>query len=380
MSDTLLKLVQELVLRPSITPDDHGCQTIIRNILSSQGFSCLTLKENQTDNLLALHGSGHPFILFLGHTDVVPPGDEKNWTHPPFDAVVTKHKDALILHGRGSADMKGSDAAMTLALADFVKECPNHQGTVGLLLTSNEEGDAKGGTPFVAEYLKKHSLIPDHCLVGEPSALERFGDQIKIGRRGSLSCDITVLGTQGHVAYPEKCDNAAHHAAVLMAALSQKKWDEGNEAFPPTSFQITNIRCGSGAENMAPGACFFMCNRRVNSEQTPQSIKAVVDDLLNQYEIKAELSWRLNGLPFITKKGLFLDTLQSILKKETGLEPKLSTSGGTSDGRFIAPLGCEVVEIGPCGASIHKIDECVNIQDLEKMQSVCEKILKKLAV
>ena len=380
MSDTLLKLAKDLVVKPSITPDDRGCQIIIRELLTAQGFSCLTLKENQTDNLLALHGNGHPFILFLGHTDVVPPGDEKAWTHPPFGAVITKNEDTVILHGRGSADMKGSDAAMTLALADFVKENPDHQGTVGLLLTSNEEGDAKGGTPFVAEYLKKHSLIPDHCLVGEPSALKKFGDQIKIGRRGSLSCDITVLGTQGHVAYPEKCDNAAHHAAVLMAALSQKKWDEGNETFPPTSFQITNIRCGSGAENMAPGSCFFMCNWRFNSEQTLQTLKTGVEDLRKLYDIKAELVWRRNGLPFITKKGLFLDTLRGIVKEETGFEANLSTSGGTSDGRFIAPLGCEVVELGPCGASIHKVDECVNVQDLKTMQTVCKKLLTKLLV
>ncbi|MGN0902711.1 MAG: succinyl-diaminopimelate desuccinylase, partial [Succinivibrio sp.] len=239
-------LAVELIKKASITPKDEGCQDLVRETLTEVGFNCLTLKDSGTENLLAVHGTGSPFLLFLGHTDVVPPGDEASWDYPPFDAVITKDNGKNVLHGRGSQDMKGSDAAMTIALRDFVKDNPNHRGTVGLLLTSNEEGDARGGTPFVVDYLRKHNLVPDYCLVGEPSCSLQFGDTIKNGRRGSVTAHISVQGVQGHVAYPDRCDNAAHKAGALIALLSEEIWDNGSNFFPPSSFQVTNIKCGTG--------------------------------------------------------------------------------------------------------------------------------------
>ncbi len=374
----VIPLTRALVSKPSITPNDLGCQKILCDLLKEQDFKCLTLKDSGTENLLALHGEGHPFLLFLGHTDVVPAGDETSWTHPPFDAVIQKEQDQEFIYGRGCADMKGSDAAMSLALCEFVKQNPQHKGTVGLLVTSNEEGNAKGGTPFVANYLKQKKLIPDYCLVGEPSALEKFGDQLKIGRRGSLSCDITVKGVQGHVAYPERCDNAAHHAAMLMHALVLQSWDQGNKDFPPTSFQITNIKSGTGAENVAPGSCFFMCNWRFSPEQTPDKLKASLQKLIDETHTDCELVWRVNGLPFVNHHEGFLQAVRDAVFKSTGLTPKLSTSGGTSDGRFIAPLGTSVIELGPCGATIHKVDEKVATDALIKMQEVCIEILRNM--
>ena len=374
----VINLTRALISKPSITPNDLGCQKILCDLLKEQGFKCLTLKDSGTENLLALHGEGHPFMLFLGHTDVVPAGDEASWSYPPFDAVLQNEQGYEFIYGRGSADMKGSDAAMTLALCEFVKHNPQHKGTVGLLVTSNEEGNARGGTPFVADFLKQKNLIPDYCLVGEPSALEEFGDQLKIGRRGSLSCDITVKGIQGHVAYPERCDNAAHHAAVLMHTLVSQSWDQGNKDFPPTSFQITNIKSGTGAENVAPGSCFFMCNWRFSPEQTPEKLKSSLQKLIDETHTQCELVWRVNGLPFVNHHEGFLQSVKEAVFKFTGLTPKLSTSGGTSDGRFIAPMGTSVIELGPCGATIHKVDEKVAADALIKMQQVCTEILKNM--
>lgn len=374
----VLNLAEQLIAKRSITPDDLGCQTLIRKILSNVGFQCLSLRDQGTDNLLALHGTGHPFTLFLGHTDVVSAGDENAWHTPPFEPVIQIKDGEEFLCGRGSADMKGSDAAMTIALASFVKDNPHHKGCVGLLLTSNEEGDAKGGTPFVAQYLQKNNLIPDCCLVGEPSAIEKFGDQIKVGRRGSLSLDVTVEGIQGHVAYPERCDNAAHHAASLMQALSLQKWDDGTADFPSTSFQITNIRCGTGAENIAPGSCFFMCNWRFSPASSPQSLRQKFEELCTKLDIKYHAVWRLNGLPFVNHDAKFLSIVEETLKEHTGIVPAKSTSGGTSDGRFIAPMGTSVLEMGPCSATIHKVDECVSTRALCEMQSVLGDILSKL--
>lgn len=267
-------LAVSLIQKHSITPNDLGCQDLVRARLENVNFKCLTLKDSGTENLLALHGEGSPFFLFLGHTDVVSPGDESAWAVPPFEALID---DKGVLHGRGSQDMKGSDAAMTEALVSFVEHNPHHKGTVGILLTSNEEGDAKGGTPFVVEYLKKKNLIPDYCLVGEPSCSNTFGDIIKNGRRGSLTAHITVNGIQGHVAYPDRCDNAAHHAGVLISRLFSKKWDEGSKFFPPSSFQVTNIKCGTGAENVVPGSCYIMCNWRFNDALSKDKISIEVE-------------------------------------------------------------------------------------------------------
>lgn len=368
------KLCIDLVKIPSITPEDLGCQDLIIEKLKAVGFNCLTLKQRGTINLLALHGQGSPFFLFLGHTDVVPPGDMNAWKYPPFSGSVA---DGM-LFSRGSADMKGSDAAMTLALRDFVWDNPNHHGTVGLLLTSNEEGDAVGGTPFVAEYLKAHQLLPDYCLVGEPSSLKIFGDQIKNGRRGSLTAHIEVLGVQGHVAYPQTCDNAAHHAADLMQALYKKKWDQGSESFPPSSFQVTNLNCGTGAENVVPGSCKIMCNWRFSDELNLEKISAMVSEIISNLKIECKIRYVLNGSPFITKKGTLVEAITSSIEECCGLKPQLSTSGGTSDGRFIAPLGAQTVEFGPLSASIHKANECVNLEDLNKLLVIFKNTLSKI--
>lgn len=368
-------LAVSLIQKPSITPNDLGCQDLVRARLESVNFKSLTLKDSGTENLLALHGEGSPFFLFLGHTDVVSPGDESAWTVPPFDALID---DNGVLHGRGSQDMKGSDAAMTEALVSFVEHNPHHKGTVGILLTSNEEGDAKGGTPFVVEYLKKKNLIPDYCLVGEPSCSNTFGDTIKNGRRGSLTAHITVNGIQGHVAYPDRCDNAAHHAGALISRLSSKKWDEGSKFFPPSSFQVTNIKCGTGAENVVPGSCYIMCNWRFNDALSKDKISIEVEKIIRELELNCEIRYVLNGEPFITKGGELLDSLEKAIVEVTGNKAQLSTAGGTSDGRFVAPLGTKVVEFGPVSNLIHKVNEAVELESLDKLHEVYVKTLEDL--
>ena len=367
-------LAVSLIKIPSVTPYDLGCQTLIRQTLDEVGFKSLTLKDSGTDNILSLHGSGSPFFLFLGHTDVVSPGDESSWKHNPYGAEIIDG----VLHGRGSQDMKGSDAAMTIALLDFVKANPNHKGTVGILLTSNEEGDAKGGTPFVVEYLKKQNLIPDYCLVGEPSCSESFGDTIKNGRRGSVTAHITVKGVQGHVAYPQKCDNAAHHAAVLINALNNTVWDEGSQFFPPSSFQVTNMQCGTGAENVVPGSCYIMCNWRYNDALNKDLIEEKITEILKQERIEADIRYVVNGLPFITKGGALLEALNKSIEEIVGQKAKLSTAGGTSDGRFVAPLGTKVVEFGPLSTLIHKVNEAVDLESLDKLHDIYVKTLEKI--
>ncbi len=373
------ELTRRLVKIDSLTPDDKGCQKLLRAELDSCGFKSLTLKQSGTDNLLSLHGSGSPFLLFLGHTDVVPPGKESNWIYPPFKAEIAPDESgSLCLYGRGSADMKGSDAAMVLALADFVKSNPDHKGTVGVLITSNEEGDGKGGVAFVASYLKERGLIPDFCIVGEPSSGEKFGDTVKNGRRGSMTAVIEVKGEQGHVAYPQNCVNAAHKAAKLITLLSETVWDEGSEFFPPTSFQVTNLNCGTGAENVVPGSCSIMCNWRFNSLHTPENLQRKAEALAQEAGIDCAFDYRVNGLPFITKGGDLLTALTGEIEKVTGIRPALSTSGGTSDGRFIAPLGTQTVEFGPLSATIHKANEHVSVKDLEGLREIFLNTLKEL--
>ncbi|MDD6318440.1 MAG: succinyl-diaminopimelate desuccinylase [Succinatimonas hippei] len=373
-----LELLKDLISRPSITPEDKGCQGVIAERLASCGFRCFCLGGSGAVNLIAVHGQGEPSLMFLGHTDVVPPGDPGKWRCDPFTPTLFDDEGVSYLYGRGASDMKASDAAMTVALCDFVRKHPAHKGRCMLLLTSNEEGDSRGGTPKAAEFLKNRDLVQMWCLVGEPSCFVILGDQYKHGRRGSLSCDITVKGIQGHVAYPERCDNAAHHAAALMHELSEIKWDDGSDSFPPTSFQITNIRCGTGAENVAPGECFFMCNWRFNPLSTPQMIKERFEKALERSKASADTVWRLNGLPFETQKGEFSEALLSAIKNKTGISPRFSTSGGTSDGRFIAPLGSEVMEFGPPALSIHGINERVKAEDPDLLASIYEDLLSKL--
>ena len=372
------KLAVNLIKIPSITPNDLGCLDLIKARLYPLGFNCITIEDSGTTNLLALHGTGSPFFLFLGHTDVVSPGNDADWSFPPFGAEIKNIEGTDYLQGRGSQDMKSSDAAMTEALVSFVEANPNHKGCVGILLTSNEEGDAKGGTPFVVEYLKEHNLIPDYCLVGEPSCVDTFGDTIKNGRRGSLTAHITVLGVQGHVAYPQRCDNAAAKAAKLMATLSETTWDQGSEFFPKSSFQITNIKCGTGAENVVPGECYFMCNWRFNDNLTQEKIANKVSELVNSLNLKCEIRYVLNGLPFVTKGGELLEALNASIEELLGQKAKLSTAGGTSDGRFIAPLGTKVVEFGPRSNLIHKVNEAVELASIDKLHQIYVKTLEKI--
>lgn len=399
-----LQLAKDLIAKKSITPDDQGCQDLIEAKLKQAGFTCRTLRENMypTFNLLALyskdpkanfegdpemiknqHGaydpSGFvvpgPITLFLGHTDVVAPGDLGQWKTDPFEPT---EKDGF-LYGRGSADMKGSDAAMVQALCDFVQSNVDFKGTIALLLTSNEEGDAVGGVPFVAEYLKKEHIYPTYCVVGEPSCSETLGDTIKIGRRGSMTAHITINGIQGHVAYPEKIKNASHDAARLINALLESELDNGTEDFPPSSFNVTNINAGIGAENVAPGTCQIMCNWRFNPLQTPLKLQRKVEKLLEKLRIYATVRYVINGLPFISEKdGALVKAMNAAVLEHTGKIPELSTSGGTSDGRFIAPLGTQVIEFGPCNGTIHQANECVKIADLDKLKDIYQSVLKTL--
>lgn len=372
------KLAAELVKCPSLTPDDCGCQDLIREKLEHSGFDCQSLRDSGTVNLLARHGSGSPFLLFLGHTDVVPAGDLHAWNFPPFEGRIAEEAGEAWLCGRGSADMKGADAAMACALSRFARTYPEHAGTAGVLLTSNEEGDSRGGTPFAAEWLKRHSLIPDYCLVGEPSCKKFFGDQIKNGRRGSLQGRVIVKGVQGHVAYPGNCDNAAHRAAALICRLCAVRWDEGSRFFPPTSFQVTNITCGTGAENVVPGSCGFWCNWRYNDLVSKESIEQKVQEVLKELGTRAEINWIVSGLPFLTPGGALLDALRAAVEQISGLSPALSTSGGTSDGRFIAPLGAQTLEFGPVSEGIHKANERVSVRSLEQLEQIYFLVLERL--
>ncbi len=403
MSETL-ELAQALIACKSITPDDAGCQDLLEQKLKDAGFNCRTLRENMypTFNLLALachdeqakldgdpemikaqHGpydpSGivitKPFTLFLGHTDVVAAGDMGAWSSDPFTPTI---KDGM-LYGRGAADMKGADAAMTVAMCNFVRKHPDFKGTIGLLVTSNEEGDAVGGVPFVAEWLKKEHLYPTYCVVGEPSSNQVFGDTIKIGRRGSMTAHITIHGTQGHVAYPDKIDNAAHKGARLVAALLEAKLDEGTPDFPPTSFNVTNFNSGVGAENIAPGSCEIMCNWRFNPLQTPLKLQKMVEKILERERIYATVRYVINGLPFISERdGALVQALSKAVQDHTGVIPDLNTLGGTSDGRFIAPLGAETLEFGLCNGTIHKVNECTKVEDLETLTKIYEQVLEQI--
>lgn len=403
-SSYTVDLAQKLIALKSITPDDAGCQDIIEQALKEVGFNCRTLRENMfpTFNLLALYSvedkanlegdpemiknqkgpydpSGivapGPFTLFLGHTDVVAAGDIGAWNSDPFTPT---QKDDM-LYGRGAADMKGSDAAMVTALREFVKAHPKFKGTIGLLLTSNEEGDAVGGVPYVAEWLKKEKLYPTYCIVGEPSCSNVLGDTIKIGRRGSMTAHITIHGKQGHVAYPERIKNAAHQGAQLINALLEHHLDDGDANFPPSSFNVTNLNSGIGAENVAPGSCEIMCNWRFNPQQTTLGLQKMVEKYLEKLRIYATVRYVINGHPFISETdGKLVQAIKGAVVNHTKQEPDLNTAGGTSDGRFIAPLGTEVVEFGPCNGTIHQVNECVKIQDLDTLAKIYQQTLESL--
>jgi succinyl-diaminopimelate desuccinylase len=368
-----LSFAIDLIRRPSVTPDDAGCQALMMSRLKPLGFNDEHLRFDDTDNLWARRGSEAPVLAFAGHTDVVPAGPAKNWAHPPFDPIV---KDGF-LYGRGAADMKGSLAAFLTACERFVVAYPNHRGSIALLITSDEEGPAGNGTVKVIETLEARNEKIDWCLIGEPSSTSRVGDVIKNGRRGSLHGYLTVNGIQGHVAYPHLADNPVHNVAPALDALAKEIWDNGNDFFPPTTFQITKLEAGTGS-NVIPGECTVHFNFRYCTENTAESLEERVVSILNRFKLNYDLQWHLSGRPFLTDKGALVTASQNAIRTITGQETELSTSGGTSDGRFIAPTGAQVVELGPLNATIHKVNECVKAEDLDTLSLIYEQILVEL--
>jgi len=373
----VLDLTRDLIARRSVTPEDAGCQVLIAERLARAGFAIEHLRHGAVDNLWATHGGDGPTLVFLGHTDVVPSGPEDAWQSPPFDPVV---RDGH-LYGRGAADMKGSVAAMVLALERFVASHPQHAGRAALLLTSDEEGPTNlDGVRRVAEAFRTRGERLDWCVVGEPSSKSRLGDLIRVGRRGSLSGTLTVRGVQGHVAYPEKAKNPIHAFAPALAELAATRWDEGNADFPPTSFQVSNLNAGTGATNVIPGSLVAQINFRYSTASTEADLRARTEAVLSRHGVDWRLDWNLSGEPFLSPAGGRLrETVLGVCRELCGVEPEQSTGGGTSDGRFIAPLGAEVVELGPVNATIHKVDECVAVADLQRLpdlySAICERLL-----
>ena len=373
-TDSTVALAEALIGRPSVTPDDQGCMDLIRNQLEPLGFLCEDLSRNGTTNLLARHGQGHPVLCLAGHTDVVPPGPREQWQSDPF---TPSHRDGR-LYGRGAADMKSSLAAFVTAAQAFVRAHPDHPGTLALLLTSDEEGDAKDGTVAVVEALKARDETLDYCIVGEPTAVESLGDTVKNGRRGSLSGKLTVKGIQGHIAYPHLARNPIHQAAPAIGELAAMEWDQGNEFFPPTSWQISNIRGGTGATNVIPGSVEILFNFRFSTASTPDSLQRRLTAILAKHGLDYDLVWTLNAKPFLTGQGPLVSAAQAAIREVTGRETALSTTGGTSDGRFIADICPQVIELGPVNASIHKIDEWVEVADLPRLSAIYQRILEQL--
>ncbi len=371
----ILDLTIDLVRRPSVTPDDQGCQKLLADRLARAGFTIEHLRYGEVDNLWATHGGGAPVLVFLGHTDVVPTGPLEKWTSPPFEPTIRDGR----LYGRGAADMKSSVAAMTLALEAFVQAHPQHAGTIALLVTSDEEGPTNlDGVRRVAEEFRRRGQRIDYCVVGEPSSAQRFGDVMRVGRRGSLSARLTVRGVQGHVAYPDKVRNPIHLAAPALAELAATRWDEGNAEFPPTSMQMSNIRAGTGALNVVPGELEVAFNFRFCTESTAASLRERTEAILRKHGLDFEVAWDLSGESFLTRDGALRAAASAALADICGVAPEANTGGGTSDGRFIAPLGAEVVELGPINASIHKIDENVAIDELEKLPALYFEIALRL--
>lgn len=379
MSETL-NLAQTLIARSSVTPDDAGCQSLIAQRLEALGFTIEHLRFGEVDNLWARHGESDktktagPLFVFAGHTDVVPSGPEEQWRFPPFNPTVIDGN----LYGRGAADMKGSLAAMVTACERFIAKQPNHRGNIGFLITSDEEGPAQDGTVKVIEHLQAQGETIDWCLVGEPSSTEKIGDVVKNGRRGSLGCLLTVKGVQGHVAYPHLAENPIHTSIPFLAELCATEWDKGNQYFPPTTFQISNIQAGTGASNVIPGELSVLFNFRFSTETTEDELRTKIAALLDKYDLNYRLDWELPGQPFLTEQGELIDAVCSSIKDVCGYDTTLSTAGGTSDGRFIAPTGAQVVELGPLNATIHKVDEHVSIADLDTLSNIYERVLETL--
>lgn len=364
----------QLMARPSVTPVDAGCQQLIAERLAPLGFELHHLRFGEVDNLWAVRGRSGPIFAFAGHTDVVPTGPEGAWRFPPFKPTI----DGEYLYGRGAADMKGSLAAMVVAAERFVAAQPDHRGRLAFLLTSDEEGPAVNGTVKVVEWLASLGEHITWCVVGEPSSTGRLGDIIKNGRRGSLGATLVVRGKQGHVAYPHLADNPIHRLAPALAELVTETWDNGNAFFPATSFQVSNINAGTGATNVIPGTLEMQFNFRFSTEVTAAELKQRVEALLARHQVDGQLHWNLSGEPFLTAQGALVDAAENAILEVTGETTELSTSGGTSDGRFIAPTGAQVVEIGPVNATIHQVDECVRVADLDLLTSVYEHMLEQL--
>jgi len=380
----VLELTRELIGRASLTPDDAGCQALIAGRLTRAGFRCEQIDFGSVKNLWATHGDGGPTLLLLGHTDVVPPGPRESWASDPFVPEIRNG----VLYGRGAADMKGSVAAFVIALEQFVAAHPQHPGTVALLLTSDEEGDAIDGVRRVAEHFRTTGQRIDWCLTGEPSSIQQLGDLVRIGRRGTLSGTLTVRGVQGHVAYPERARNPIHQAMPALDELAQRQWDDGYPAdakgqekqFPASSFQISNIHSGTGANNVIPGTCEVVFNFRYNPGWRAEALEREVHAVLDKHGLEYDIRWHRGGEPFLTGEGELRRAAREVIREQYGLVPEESSGGGTSDARFIAPLGAEVIEMGPINASIHKVDECIAVDELERLPALYRGLIEKLLV
>ncbi len=372
----VLDLACELIRRASVTPEDAGCQDLVAARLEAAGFAVTHLPFGQVQNLWATHGQGAPVLCFLGHTDVVPSGPVAAWRSPPFEPEVREG----CLYGRGAADMKGAVAAMVLALEDFVRTDPDHPGTVALLLTSDEEGDAIDGVRRVAQHFRETGQRIDACVVGEPTASRALGDTVRIGRRGSLTGTLSVRGVQGHVAYPQLADNPVHRALPALTALAARRWDEGDADFPPTSFQIANLHAGTGASNVIPGELEVQFNLRYGPRWSAQALIEAIEATLRAHALDFSIRWHRSGDPFHTGDGALRRVVRAAIAEVSGRVPREDTAGGTSDGRFIAPLGAQVVEVGPVNASIHKVDENVPLADLDALPALYLAIARRMLV
>ena len=375
MSETLA-LLKDLISRESVTPKDAGCQDVLVERLSKIGFKEERLNFEDTQNIWLRRGKAKPLLTFLGHTDVVPPGPLDRWDSPPFEPTIRDGK----LYGRGAADMKGGIACFITAVERFINNHPDHQGSIAIMITSDEEGIATNGVVKVIDVLEKRNEKIDWCLVGEPSSDKKIGDVIRVGRRGSLCAKLTVQGIQGHVAYPEIADNPIHTFAPALKALTEEVWDNGNQFFPPTSLQVSNINSGTGAENIIPGEMEIQFNLRFCTELDEETIKQRTTAIFDKYDFKYDLQWRLSGNPFLTEGGALIAATHTAIKQVTGFETLDDTGGGTSDGRFIAPTGAQVLELGPLNESIHKINENVGVEDLEVLSKIYENMLVELLV
>ena len=370
----MLALACALIARPSVTPDDAGCQQLVGERLARAGFRLESLRHGAVDNLWATHGQGGPVLALLGHTDVVPPGPAEDWASDPFVPVVREG----VLYGRGAADMKGSVAAFVVAAERFVAAHPDHPGTLAVLLTSDEEGDAIDGVRRVAAQFRERGTRIDWCITGEPSSTARLGDLLRVGRRGSLSATLTVQGVQGHVAYPDKARNPIHLAAPALAELAARRWDDGYESFPPTSLQVSNIHAGTGAGNVIPGELQVLFNLRYNPHWTAETLEREVAAILDRHGLDYRLAWHRSGEPFYTPEGPLRAAAREVLGEFAGAPPEESTGGGTSDARFIAPLGAQCIEVGPVNASIHQVDEHVRVADLEALPDLYGRLIERL--